>query len=82
MVEEDVESAVGAEVQRGQGEGKGAVSAVHHLQEGRGEINMNFPRKKVMNFGFGNTGEIVNLLGWPGSMSASALQDLKHIPSS
>ena len=69
-------------MQRGQGEGKGAVSAVHHLQEGRGEINMNFPRKKVMNFGFGNTREIVNLLGWPGSMSASAMQDLKHIPSS
>ena len=69
-------------MQRGQGEGKGAVSAVHHLQEGRGEISMNFPRKKVMNIGFGSKGEIVNLLGWPGSMSASALQDLKHIPSS
>ena len=69
-------------MQRGQGEGKGAVSAVHHLQEGRGEINMNFPRKKVINFVIGNTRKIVNLLGWPGSMSASALQDLKHIPSS
>ena len=51
-------------MQRGQGEGKGAVSAVHHLQEGRGEINMNFPRKKSYEFRiwkYGGNSEFIGL---------------------